>query len=42
MRKLLLVFLIVGCRSPSSNQQMVEKDGFIEVEAEDFSDPAKR
>lgn len=32
MRKVLLILLIAGCQSVSTNQKLVEKDGFIEVE----------
>jgi hypothetical protein len=41
MWKFLLILLIAGCQSPSTNPKLVEKDGFIEVEAEDFSDQQK-
>jgi hypothetical protein len=41
MRKLLLILLIAGCQSLSPNQKLVEKAGFIEVEAEDFHDQQK-
>jgi hypothetical protein len=33
-----LILLIAGCQSPSENQKLVEKDGFIEVEAEYYND----
>jgi hypothetical protein len=33
--------MIAGCQSPSPNQKLVEKGGFIEVEAEDFHDQQK-
>ena len=32
------ILLIAGCQSPSANQKLVEKDGFIEVEAEYYTD----
>lgn len=36
MKNLLFLILIYGCQSTFSNQKLVENNGFVEVESEDF------